>query len=399
MKRVTTVLLLAFPLFCGCLDTGVKSIEREELFSLNIGLMEDQIALYKQGEGGIGRSPGFAMREGFFYIADSTAGKIVRYNSYGDLLFMIYNEETNPTPVSMKNKSDGNSYATRWAFSYPLREPGVITVDSAKHFFVEDKLPYDRYGFDESSRALLDRIVLHFDADGRFIEYLGREGVGGSPFPLITGLYTSAHDELAVVCRLPTGWHIYWFDSGNLIFLVQLNNSSIPKPPDWPALSASVDSVMAAPDSRNLYVKVDYYHSTLDSSTNTHTGTEAYGSLVWILNVEDGTYSSPVTLPFYETAISEKGRSINIRMPYSMLGILKNGKFVMYYPEDEGYSILFLNANSQERRKGFINIDPSGLQFSVFNLSSEGLLSAMLIKDWQVSLAWWRTDRLMGETP
>jgi hypothetical protein len=245
----------------------------------------------------------------------------------------------------------------------------------------------------------LDRIILHFDADGRFIEYLGREGVGGSPFPLITGLYTSVHDELAVTCRLPTGWYVYWFDSGNLIFLVQLNNGSIPRPPDWPELSASVDSVMAAPDLRNLYVKVDYYHGTLDSSTNTRTGTEAYGSLVWILNVEDGTYSSPVRLPFYESAISEKARNANIRMPYSMLGILKNGRFVMYYPEDDGYSVLFLNANSQERRRGFVEIDPSGLQFSVFNLSAEGLLSAMLIKDWQVSLAWWRTDRLMGETP
>jgi hypothetical protein len=58
--------------------------------------MEDQIALYDLQGGGGARRVDFAMRDGLFYISDGNSGKITRYNSYGDLLFMIYSEETNP---------------------------------------------------------------------------------------------------------------------------------------------------------------------------------------------------------------------------------------------------------------------------------------------------------------
>jgi hypothetical protein len=399
MKRIALLLMAVFLLFLACRASGVKSIEREDIFSLDFGPMEDQIAMYSFGGEGPGLRTSFTMRDGLFYIVDGTGGKIVRYNSYGDLLFMIYNEETNPAPISLKTKVEEGAQVTRWAYSYPLRQPGEITVDSGKHIFVEDRLPPERYGFDQESKALLDRVILHFDADGRFIEYLGQEGIGGSPFPRITGMYTSINDELAVVCRIPTGWNIYWFNSGNLLYLVQLKSSDIPAPSDWPQLISSVDAVMAAPDGRELFIKVDYYRNTLDESTNTRTGTEPYGSVIWTLNVEDGRYISSVKLPFFETTVTENRQSENVRLLYSLLGVLKNGKVLLYSPNEEGYSVVFFNTNSQERQRAFIKVDSSALQFNVFNLSAEGLLSAMLVNDFKVTMAWWRTDKFIGETP
>jgi hypothetical protein len=397
MKRIVLLLPVVFLLFPSCPAPGVKSIERDDIFSLDFGPMEDQIAMYNLG--GPVQKASFAMRDGLFYIVDGAGGKIAHYNSYGDLLFMIYNEETNPAPISLKPKAEGGARVTRWAFTYPLRQPGEITVDSNKHIFVEDRLPPERHGFDPENRALLDRVILHFDSDGRFIEYMGQEGVGGSPFPWISGMWTSIHDELAVVCRIPNGWNIYWFNSGNRLYLVRLKSSDIPPPPDWPQLSSSVDAVMAAPDARKLYIKVDYYRDTLDESTNTRTGAEPFGSVIWILNVEDGQYSASVKLPFFESTVTENRQSEQIRLLYSMLGILKNGKVLLYSPNEEGYSVMFFNTNSQERQRAFIKIDSSALQFNVFNLSAEGLLSAMLVNDFKVTMAWWRTDKFIGETP
>ena len=396
MRRILVLLPALSVAFFSCAENGVKSIERADIFSLDIGPMEDQLALYMLGGQGAGKRPGLAMRDGFFYIADGTGGKIVSYNSYGDLLFMIYNEETNPAPVSLKIKTDENVQLTRWAYSYPLREPGEITVNSGKQIFVEDKLPSDRHGFDTENRALLDRIVLHFDSDGRFIEYLGQEGIGGSALPRINGLYTSVNDELAVVCRLPTGWNIYWYNAGILLYLVQLKNQAIPIPADWPAVIPSVDTVTAAPDARRLYIKVDYYRDTHDESTNTRTGNEPYGSIIWILNIEDGTYTGSVRLPFYETSVMENGRPVTIRILYSMLGSIRNGKFFLYYPNEEGFSIMVVDDNTNERRRGIIKIDSGALQFNVFSLSAEGLLSAMIVDDWKASLMWWRTDKFIG---
>jgi hypothetical protein len=391
--------MLPVLLLSACSRGEVASIDREDLFTLDIGRMEDQIALYNlEGDNSI-RQTDFTMRDGLFYISDSNGEKIVRYNSYGDLLFMIYNEETNPPPLSLRTNIEDSARVTRWAFSYPLRIPGEVAVDSRKHIYIEDNLPYDRHNVDSESKALLDSIILHFDADGRFIEYLGQEGIGGSPFPRIIGLYTSVRDELAVVCRLPTGWNIYWYDStGILLYLVQLKNTAVPVPPDWPEVSSSVDAIFPSPDSRRLYLKIDYYRDTFDESTNTRTGNEPDSSFLWIMNVEDGTYTGSVKLPFFEYTFEEDGRRVNARLLYSMLGVIRHGGVFLYFPLETGYSLLFLDTGAGgEPRRGFIRVNTEELQFNTFDLSAEGILSALLVDNWEVKVVWWRTDKFLGD--
>jgi hypothetical protein len=396
MKFVAPVIAAGISLLClSCFGSTVKSIEREDMFSLEIGPLEDQLALYGY-EGAAGpRRTDFAMRDGLFYIADGNSGKIMRYNSYGDLLFMIYNEETNPQPPGLPVNIEDSAQVTRWAFSYPLREPGKLAVDSRKHIYAEDRLPPEMHGFDSENKALLDSTILHFDQDGRFIEYLGQEGIGGSAFPRIAGIFTSVRDELAVICRLPTGWNIYWYNSsGLLLYQVRLKNSAIPVLPDWPSLVSSVDAITAAPDSRKLFLKVDYYRDTFDASTNTRTGAEPDSSVVWVMNVEDGSYTGSLEVPFFEAW--ENGKPANSRMLYSMLGAIRNGRIFLYVPIETGYSILFLDTETHEQRRGLVRIDTAELRFNHFNLSAEGILSAMLVNDWQVKLVWWRTDAFIG---
>ncbi|MDR1575577.1 MAG: hypothetical protein LBS37_06185 [Treponema sp.] len=399
MKFLWPLPAALFLVFCACSGADISSIEREDLFSLDIGPMEDQIAMYKlEGDSGVKRAD-FAMRDGLFYIADGNGGKIVRYNSYGDLLFMIYNEETNPQPASLKTNIEDSAQVTRWAFSYPLRAPGVIAVDSRKHIYAGDRLGHEQRRFDTENEVLLDGIIIHFDADGRFIEYLGQEGIGGSPFPLITGLYTSIRNELAAVCRTPQGWNIYWYSSsGTLLNLVQLKNSAIPSPPGWPAGVSSVDSIMAAPDAKRLFIKVDYYRDTFDESTNTRTGSEPDSSVIWILDVEDGSYLSYIEVPLFEYPVTENGRTLTARMLYSMMGVLRDGKVFLYFPVERGYSILFLDTESKEQRRGYIRVDDEELQFNDFHLSAEGIISALLVNE-KVKLVWWRTDSFVGEAP
>ena len=46
-----------------------------------------------------------AMRDGFFYIANSESKKIMELNSYGDLLTIYYNEDFNPVPSFSKEQT------------------------------------------------------------------------------------------------------------------------------------------------------------------------------------------------------------------------------------------------------------------------------------------------------
>jgi hypothetical protein len=358
--------------------------------------MEDQIALYSfDGDGGI-RQAEVAMKDGLFYIADSNGRKIVRYNSYGNLLFLIYNDETNPEPANLKPKTD-NALVTRWAFTYPLRAPGKIAVDSRKHIYTEERLPRDRHIIDVKNRTLQDSVILHFDEDGRFIEYLGQGGQGGGPFPRIAGLYTSVHDEIAAACILPQGWNIYWYNSqGEQLFLIQINNSAIPAPPDWQDFIASIDTVMAAPDARKLYVKVNYYREIFDKSTNTHVSTEPLSTLIWILNVDSGNYENYVEAPFYEYSYTENGRTASVRLLYSMLGLARNGWILLYFPVETGYAVLRMDSSGLGQRRGFINLETGEARFNSFHLSPDGILSALLADEWKVKTVWWRMDRFMG---
>jgi hypothetical protein len=402
MKYISSFSALAFLgaaliFTAACRNNAINSVEREDLFSLEIGPMEDQIALYKlDGSRGIRRT-GFTMRDGLFYIADGNSGKIVRYNSYGNLLFMIYNDETNPPPLTLRTNISEEEQATRWAYSYPLEEPGWIAVDSRKHIFVEDRLPPQEYRFDSETKALLDGIILHFDQNGRFINYLGMEGIGGGPFPRIIGMSTSVRDELAVICRLPDGWDIYWYSSsGALLYIVKISSSIIPALNGWPEALSVVDGIMAVPDARQLLVKVDYSRDTFDQSTNTRTGSEPISSVVWTLNVEDGSYSSSVEIPLYE--IVESGRPADVKVFYSMLGAARNGKALFYFPVENGYTLLFVDTHTREQRRGYVQFSNDELGYNDFFLSTEGILSAMLADNFNVKLVWWRTDRFMGES-
>ncbi|MCL2832346.1 MAG: hypothetical protein FWD78_04175 [Treponema sp.] len=391
------VLIIALAVSCNKAPPQVPQVEREDLFKLDIGRLEDQVALFKlEGDQGI-RHTGMVMRDGFFYISDGIGGKILKFNSYGDLLFMIYNDETNPAPLTLKPLQDG-SLVTKWAVSYPLQEPGVIAVDSKKHIYVCDRLPYERHSFDTENKAYLDSIILHFDSEGKFVEYLGTDGIGGSPFPQIESIYTSEDDDLAVICRMPTGWNIYWFNSGGtFLYLVELKNEAIPVPADRENVIPSVDSIAAAPDSRKLFIKVDYYRDTYDESTNTRTGNEPDSSVIWIMDIEKSAWEKSIEVPFYELNYTDKNRNNVIKVFYSMIGVIGNGKVFLSFPVDGGYSLLILSSDSaygSEQLQRTIRVDNDELQFNVFSLSMEGILSGLLVDDYNVKLVWWRTDKL-----
>ncbi|MDR1301350.1 MAG: hypothetical protein LBK43_02630 [Treponema sp.] len=400
-QRVLLWILLSL-LAGSCTQESFPAITRENLFLLEIGRLEDQIALYNlEGDQGI-RKTELTMRDGLFYISDGNGEKIARYNSYGDLLFMIYNDKTNPLPLTLPPLEKGE-IVTRWAFTYPLQDPGKITVDSRKHLYVEDQLPDEAQRFDPETKALLNKVILHFDEYGRFVQYLGQEGIGGSPFPKIEGLYTSVQDELAVVCRLPTGWNIYWFDpDGMSRYVIKLQDTALPIPPDRDMVFVSLDAIAVAPDERKLYLKTDYYRDTYDASTNTRSGNEPDSSVIWVMRVEDGSYERTIEVPFFESTLTESGRKTPVKLFYSLLGVIRKERVFLYVPVEAGYAILILatdSATNGEQRRGFIQVDPEELQFNAFALAEDGILSGLLADHWDIKLVWWRTDKLLGDTP
>jgi hypothetical protein len=379
---------------CAARDTTLK---REDLFTLDIGRLEGEIDLYNDLANGQGQKSSIAMTDGLFYITNSAGQKITRYNSYGDLLFMIFNEETNPPLLDLQTVDEMTPAITRWAISYPLQNPGAIAIDSKKNILVADRLTSDRHRYDRENDMLYDSLLLRFDANGQFVEYLGRQGKGGSPFPHIEGIYLSLNDDIAVVSRTGNDYIVYWFSSGGVLqYEIAFKNSGIPVPENREELLVSLGGIAIAPDEKIIYVKVDYYREIFDTTTETRSGTILDGCSLWLFSVDRNRYIDETEVPFYENNTTINGRRASEELFYTMLGALKNREVVFYFPTMSGYSILSLKAdgNAQQRKRGFINVDDEELEYSDFTLSSNGIISALLSTEWEAKVVWWRTDML-----
>jgi hypothetical protein len=394
--RKIGIALGALFMLSGCVarDTTLK---REDLFTLDIGRLEGEIDLYSDLANGQGQQSSIAMTDGLFYITNSAGQKITRYNSYGDLLFMIFNEETNPPLLDLQTVDEMTPTITRWAISYPLQNPGAIAIDSKKNIFVADRLTSDRHRYDKENDMLYDSLLLHFDANGRFIEYFGRQGRGGSPFPHIEGIYLSLNDDIVVVSRAGNDYIVYWFASdGVLQYEIVFKNSGIPVPENREELLVSLDGIAIAPDEKIIYVKADYYRATFDRTTETRSGTIPDGCSLWLYAIDRNRYIDETEIPFYENSTTINGRRVSEELFYTMLGVLKNREVVFYFPATNGYSILSLKAdgNAQQRKRGFISVNAEELEYSDFTLSSNGIISALLSTEWEAKVVWWRTDML-----
>jgi hypothetical protein len=93
-----------------------------------------------------------------------------------------------------------------------------------------------------------------------------------------------------------------------------------------------------------------------------------------------------------------------MRMLYSMMGVIRGGRVFLSFPVEEGYSLLILRRENQglpgetlEQRQGLIQVDKGELYLNSFDLSNNGILSALLVSDYEAKLVWWRTDKIVME--
>ncbi|MDE6350156.1 MAG: hypothetical protein K2K67_04040, partial [Treponemataceae bacterium] len=91
LRRFLSLLCVAvLSLAVSCRRSGVvASVSEKKLFALKYGSFEDELDLFSLSRAGDVRTY-MAMRDGFFYVANGEAKKIMELNSYGDLLTLYY---------------------------------------------------------------------------------------------------------------------------------------------------------------------------------------------------------------------------------------------------------------------------------------------------------------------
>lgn len=398
----------------SCSEEPVTTVEREKLFTLSYGHFEDEIDLFRLDSDGSGPDTQIYMRDGMFYIANSGAKKILQFTSFGDLLSVYYNPDENPAPsfadgadgatgpagaVDAVDAQAGQGTSTRKAVPYPFNHPVFLSVDSMKRLSVVDHLPAERVEYDNDDQVMLQDVVLRFNPDGKFLEYIGQDGPGGMPFPPIVGIYSNGRNELVVISKTQTGMKVYWFDdSGTLLFRIPVSYASLPGPYGADELvTSSLDKIVPDPDSRKLYFKIDYYVPITDADTGSNAGIDYERSCAYPFDISTGKYEARIDIPSYEGVEKDNLGTESFRKPYELLGITSSGWFYLVTPQEGGYALEVYDGGSKRSHKRILSVSDDELAYNALMLSPDGIVSALIATQTEASVVWWRTDSLIGE--
>lgn len=394
VRAAVLALLIATALLglAGC-DTRQPSVlEREDLFQLELGRLEDQLDIISR-DGLMPRAEtSVAMRDGLVYIGDGAANKVMEFTSYGDLVRLIYHPDQNPSPVTLGQAQNGASDdLTRVATAYRFGQLGNIAVDSRRYVYAEDRLPPERSVFDDQLGVQLNRIVVRFDDAGNALDYLGQEGIGGTPFPFVERLLVTVRDELVVITSTMNAKLVYVYTpGGELIYTVRIGLDRLPVPSADDDSIAVLEEIVAGVDQYRLYLKISYYRTEVAEDTGEEFGIRFDHSRIYWLDLESGRYEGYVELP-RSTAGEEA-------LHYELVGVARDEQIFLLARQGVGQTrLIIMNQDGRVLRRRILNIPEVELVLRRFSLAPNGVLTALLGFPDRADVVWWRSDRLLPE--
>jgi len=421
-KKIFYIILLAVVLILlySCSQKALPVLKRETLFNLNIGKIDNEIDLFQVKGRAFTTKNRIFMKNGIFYIANGNSGKVMEFSSYGDLIFMLYNPLMNTKPVLLDSDISGKTKTTRRAVKYNFYKIGEIVVDNNNSLWIEDAVPEGKYVKDKKLGIILTKVVRHFNRNGELINYIGQEGIGGTPFPFIENLYITSQNEPVVISRTPADWEIFWFySSGELRYHIRIDENHLPNLTSSDNEKAEIEKIVTDYNNPVLYVVVSYFKDIIDPSTNARSGINKAGSFIYSLNLKTGKYTKVMDIPDKEQIQEVLGtREIKIPGPsYELLGITED-KFVFLMRNNgvNKYRLLIKRmggtANASSNNAGAstsrvsedrpaivknITIEDTALHFKYITLDPSGILYGMLADDSKAHIVWWRSDKLLKE--
>jgi hypothetical protein len=402
--RIAVLSLLSIPVvlvWTSCQAKGVEELARQELFTLAIGKMDNQIDLFQIEGTRYGETTRIAMRDGLFYVANGNSQKVMGFSSYGDLIFLLYNPDTNPPPVSFSQGSEDEVASTKVAVAYPFRRLGELAVDSDKRLYVEDMVAQERQVRDRELKVILDRVVLRFDRHGEQLDFIGQEGVGGTPFPYVEDLCVTERDELVVICRAPQFWQVFWYSKeGSLRYQVTVDQDHLPLPDGGGGAIASVGRLVPDLTSDTLNVLVYYYTGAADDPNANPEESLSYSARIYKLDLGSGRYDRYVEVPQDGTRKERVGaQEVEIPAPsYELLGTNAGGYYFLLRREDANlFQLLILEPGGRELTRRHLVMEDSELYYKQVGLAATGIVYALLAEEYAAKVVWWRSDRLARE--
>lgn len=355
------------PLFfsVNCKNKG-PAIKHEELFTLNLGVMADELDYFERdGTLFFDKKIEILMRDGLFYITNPSLGKVMKFSNYGDILSLIYNEENN---LPFK-KNDLGFRVTAWNF----QNIGSIAVDEEGYIYIDDRIEIDA---DLPGPVALDRVILRFDNNGEYIDFLGQEGKNSSPLPFITTLKTTKNGLLTAVARDQEFWKIYVYNRrGESEFPVITLSSALTYPEADPDITFRITGITPDANGNFLYIS---------AAGLTKTKTEVLPRM-FVYSIKENKIIRSFLFP-----LGKSGEGFTLigsdlmKNLYFTRDLVKNG-------EQTGYELQVLDHEGALIRSATLTHQMKEPPISTsISVSDDGIIYALFSYSFGAEVVWWR---------
>ncbi|OQX28504.1 MAG: hypothetical protein B0D92_08610 [Spirochaeta sp. LUC14_002_19_P3] len=316
-------------------------------------------------------------RDGLIYISAGEAGKVMVFNSYGNLITYVYDPVKNPRPVSIQDSGE-----ERNVVPWPFINPGFIAVVDGG-FLVEDAVEAEQRVVVPNSTAYNDRVILKFSNNGKYLGHIGLEGNNGTPFPYIMSLDVRANGSFVVTSRVPEAWMSYWFTStGTLLNTVIIHEDQIPGRENNG--NTAVYSIRPDPVQDMIHIRLDVYPDPRNG--------EMPEARLYTLDINTLKYLEPIVLNY----INENTKTGFPSIPPDYLGTIKGGYHIMLTPEGVNqYRLLLIEQDGRVKESRQITVKESEVLYRRFRLQNDGMLAGIFFDNQEASVAWWRSDKLI----
>lgn len=372
-------------------------LEKEDKFSLSIGNMESELDFFARDGISFSLESDIYMSKGIFYISNGNGKKIMKFNSFGDLLQKIA-----PSRQSDSIPNDG----TTWTFN----EPGFLAATD-NYIYIEDTLEYETAlsenyidksydttedKSDNEKHILNEKVISIFDSNGNYINYIGQEGINSTPFPFIQNIFTDSNDRLIVITQTTFFWSIYRFtDTGQFIDKNKIELDYLPELENEENTITQINNIIPDRNKERVLVELTFFKKIIDDNTGSIVSMDSIKSRVYYYDIIKKKYISWMDLPGTNNDENETPSK-----HYVLLDII-NGKFLFFTSQSLDGTMEFLtitNENGYIIGEYNLNIDNTNIIYSSFYTSyPEGILTALLCTEYAGGISMWRTDKILNE--
>ncbi len=386
------ILLIVFCIFLLSCRAQTANFNSERIFSIPIGMMRKEINLFSINNFLYNDNNSFTLTPlGSYFIADHLSRKIFHYTNYGKLSYIIYN------PEYRYDSDQGNpKYLDR---TYPFGEISEIAANM-------DKL-YVTSTIDQNVaelNSLYAQVILTFDKKGKFLYWIGKEGIGGQYFHYqITKLFIDSQNNLFVILRGPEMYQIYQFSGdGILINRFQLSvrqtilqdkffQNQNRKQRD---MFFEIMSPNFSYDGKLLFFELYSYIAKINDATSKTR--EIKSNKYDIYSIQTERNSQILKKHFTVRDFSSENAEIRQIYGEQLMGITSNDFLVFLKTYSNGQNALvYRNDKGRQQYTVFIDTEPN-IPYKLY-LAPNGLVSALNFYEDEVVVTWWRTDQLLDK--